>query len=56
MTKIVKCPQCEDRDCQYNVLGLCFDIDTLIHEIPSGMLTCSNAVIEFNRSAEQDYP
>ena len=44
---ILKCPECEDRDCQLNVEGICHNIDTILHEIPSGMYTCSNAQINF---------
>lgn len=47
MTKILDCPECEDRDCQYNALGLCYNVGTVMEEIPGGMFTCSGANFSF---------
>lgn len=49
-SEIYDCPECEDRDCVLNCLGLCNDIATIADRIPSGMYTCSHAYIEFNRT------
>lgn len=40
-------PDCDDQDCQFNVYGVCFHISTIIHNIPGGMYTCSNAINEY---------
>lgn len=29
MCKVYECPACEDRDCELNVEGLCYDINTI---------------------------
>ena len=49
MCKVYECPACEDRDCELNVEGLCYDINTIFARIPSGMFTCSGAVVDFSR-------
>ena len=50
MCKILECPECEDRDCSYNVNGLCHNIDTILSEIPGGIYTCGGAEIGFIRT------
>ena len=49
MCVILDCPVCDDADCKLNICGLCHDISTLLIQAPSGMVTCSGAVIEFER-------
>lgn len=50
LCEIVECPQCEDRDCDLNVCGLCHSISTMLDGVPSGMFTCSGAQINFVRN------
>lgn len=50
MSVIYECPVCEDRDCDMNVCGLCHDLSTLMFHVPSGMYSCSDAVINFMRN------
>ena len=40
-------PECDDQDCQCNVYGVCFNISTMIYNIPGGMYTCSEAIHEY---------
>ena len=47
MCKILKCPECEDRDCNFNAEGKCFDIATIKEEVPDGMYTCNGAKKDF---------
>lgn len=49
-SEIYDCPECEDRDCALNSLGLCNDIPTILNNIPSGMYTCGTALIGFKRN------
>lgn len=49
-SEIYNCPKCEDRDCKLNCIGLCNDIQTILNRIPSGMYTCSSALIGFKRN------
>lgn len=48
--EIFDMPVCENIDCSLNVLGLCHSIDTILARIPSGIVTCSGAVYEFNEN------
>ena len=49
LSEIYDCPECEDRDCELNCIGLCNDISTIFNRIPSGMYTCGSAFIGFKR-------
>lgn len=42
--------RCVDADCCLNVDGICHDIGTILARIPSEVLSCSGAVIDFERS------
>lgn len=47
-SEIYMCPQCDDTDCQFNALGLCYQISTILQCVPSGMFTCSGAEYDAN--------